>query len=99
MKDNQAKGPTVRTAYAEVQEINRVSYRSLHFTTKIGKKYIPVTAKIIPGMVLPLLVGMNFRDEHVECPAIQRQVNDLDHPRIFFFRNSKAPISKITQNS
>ena len=38
LKDNQAKNPTVRTAYAEVQEINRVSYRSLYFTTKIDKR-------------------------------------------------------------
>jgi hypothetical protein len=77
LTDNQAKSPTVRTAYAEVQEINRVSYRSLYFTTKIGKRHIPVTAKVIPGMVLPLLVGMNFRDDYAESPATQRQVNDL----------------------
>ena len=78
LKDNQGKNPTVRTTYAEVQEINRVSYRSLYFTTKIGKRHIPVMAKVIPGMVLPLLLGMNFRDDHSECPALQRQVNDLN---------------------
>ena len=64
--------------------------------TKIGKKWIPVTAKVIPGIALPLLVGMNFRDGHAECPTMQRQVNDLNNPRIFFFRDSKAPISNIT---
>ena len=96
LKDNQAKSPTLRTEYAEVQEINRASYRSLHSTTKIGKKWIPVTAKVIPGIALPLLVGMNFRDGHAECPIIQRQVNNLNNPRIFFFRDSEAPISNIT---
>ena len=39
---------------------------------------------------------MNFRDDHAECPAIQRQVNEFNHPRIFFFREKKAPASKIT---
>ena len=80
LKDNQAKTPTVRTVYVEVQEliVNRVSYRSLYFPTKIGKRHIPVMAKVIPGMVLPLLLGMNFRDDHSECPALQRQVNDLN---------------------
>ena len=64
--------------------------------TKIGKKWIPVMARVIPGVALLLLVGMNFRDGHAECPTMQRQVNDLNAPRIFFFRDSKAPISNIT---
>ena len=96
LKDNQGKEPTVRRAYAEVQEINRVSYRSLCFITKVGERYIPITAKVIPGMVLPLLVGMDFRDDHAECPALQRQVNDLNHPRIYFFKDKKAPTSRIS---
>jgi len=97
LKDNQVKGPVVQTQYAEVQEINRVSYRSLHSTTKIGKKWIPVTAKVIPGVALPLLVGMNFRDGHAECPTMQRQVNDLNTPRIFYdnFINFIASFRKI----
>ena len=96
LNENQVRSPVVRTEYAEVQEINRVSYRSLHSTTKIGKKWIPVTARVIPGVALPLLVGINFSDGHAECPTMQRQVNDLNAPRIFFFRDSKAPISNIT---
>ena len=41
----------MRTEYAEVQEINRVSYRSMHTTTKVGKKWIPETARVIPGSI------------------------------------------------
>ena len=85
----------MRTEYAEVQETNRDSYRSMH-TTKVDKKWLPVTAKVIPGATLPLLVGMNFRDGHAVCPDMQRQVNNLNAPKIFFFRDSKAPISSIT---
>ena len=85
LKENQGKDPIVRRAYAEVQEIDRVSYRSLCFITKVGERYVPITAQIIPGMVMPLLVGMNFRDNHIECPTIQRQVNELNRPRIYFF--------------
>ena len=85
LKENQVRSPVVRTENAEVQEINRVSYRSSHSMTKIGKKWIPVTARLIPGVALPLLVGMNFRDGHAECPTMQRQVNDINAPRIFFF--------------
>ena len=45
---------------------------------------------------MPLLVGMDFRDGHAECPDQQKKVNDLNAPRIFFFRDSKAPTSSIT---
>ena len=78
----------MRKEYIEVQEIKRVSYRSLHSTTKVNKKWLPVTSWVIPGVVrvaLPLLVGMNFRDGHVECADMQRQVNNLNAPEIFFF--------------
>ena len=37
LKVNQVRSPIVRTEYAEVQEINRVSYKSLHTTTKVGR--------------------------------------------------------------
>ena len=82
----------MRTEYVEVQEINRVSYRSMHTITKVNKKWL-VTARVIPGVALPLLVGMNFREGHQECPDMQRQVNNLNAPKIFFFRDSKALVS------
>ena len=53
------------------QELNRVSYRGMHTTTKVDKKWLPVTARVIPGVALPLLVGMNFRYGHAECPDMQ----------------------------
>ena len=62
LKEDQVRSPVVRKEYVEVQEINMVSYRSMHTTTKINKKWLPVTARLIPGVALPLLVGMNFRD-------------------------------------
>ena len=96
LKENQIRSPVVRTQYAEVQEIDMVSYRSMHTTTKVDKKWLPVTARVIPGVALPLLVGMIFRDGHAECPDQQKKVNDLNAPRIFFFRDSKAPTSSIT---
>ena len=52
----------MQMSYAEVQEINRVLYRSMHTATKVDKKWLPVTARVIPGVAFPLLVGMNFRD-------------------------------------
>ena len=64
LKENQIRGPVVRKEYAEVQDINMISYRSMHTTTKVDKKWLPVTARVIPGVALPLLVGMNFRDGH-----------------------------------
>ena len=56
----------------------------MHTTTKVDKKWLPVTARVIPGLAMPLLVGMNFRDGHTECPDMQRQVNNLNAPKIFF---------------
>lgn len=55
LKENQGKNPVVRRVYAEVQEIDRVSYRSLCIITKVGER--PITAQIIPGLVMPLLVA------------------------------------------
>ena len=81
MKENLLRSPIVRTQYAEVQEIDMVSHRSMHITTKVDKKWLPVTA---------------FRDCHVEDQYMQKKVNDLNAPRIFFFRDSKAPTSSIT---
>ena len=38
LKENQIRSPVVRKEYAEVQEINMVSYRSMHTTTRHTKK-------------------------------------------------------------
>ena len=55
LKENQIRSPVVRTQCAEVQEIDMVSYRSMHTTTKVDKKWLPVKARDIPGVALPLL--------------------------------------------
>ena len=86
LKENQIWSLVVRKEYAEVQEINMVSYRSMHTTTKVDKKWLPVTARVIPGVALPLLVGMNLRDGHAEDPDMQKKVNNLNTPKIFIFR-------------
>ena len=70
LKEHQRSEPAaVRRQYTEVQDIDRVSYRSLYHTTRIGDRYIPIVARIIPGIVLPLLTGREFRDDHAESPA------------------------------
>ena len=38
----------IGTEYVEVQEIDKVSYRSMHTVIKLGKKWLPVTAQVIP---------------------------------------------------
>ena len=58
LKENQIRSPVVRTQYAEVQEIDMVSYRSMHTTTKVDKKWLPVMARVIPGVALPLPSNM-----------------------------------------
>ena len=45
--------------------------RSMHTVTKVDKKWLPVTARVIPGISLPLLMGMNFKDGHAEDPLCQ----------------------------
>ena len=88
-KENQIRGPVVRKEYVEVQDIDWVSYKSMHTTTRVDKKWLPVTARVIPGVALPLLVGMNFRDGHAECPDMQRQVNISSRiPGIFQIPNN-----------
>ena len=96
LQENQGKDPVVRRAYAEVQEIDRVSYRSLCIITKVGERHVPITAQTIPGLVMPLLVGMDFRDNHIVCPTLQRQVNELNSPRIYFFKDKQAPTSRMS---
>ena len=87
----QTRKPIVRRQYSEVQDIDQISYRSLTHNTRIGDRYIPIVAKIIPGTALPLLIlmGRDFRDDHAESPAQQKQVNELNHPRIYFFKREK----------
>ena len=85
----QSSDPVVRRQYFEVQDIDQISYRSLTHNTRIGDRYIPIVARIIPGTALPLLTGRDFRDDHAVSPAQQKQVNELNHPRVYFFRREK----------
>ena len=71
---NQAQNPVVRTEYIEVHKIGQVSYRSMHTVIKIGKRWIPIIARIIPGVSIPLLMGMNYKDGHAEDPDTQRKL-------------------------
>ena len=71
----QTRKPLVRRQYAEVHDVDQISYRSLTHNTRIGDRYIPIVARIIPGIALPLLMGRDFRDDHAETPAQQKQVN------------------------
>ena len=64
----------------------------------MGERHLPITAHIIPGVALPLLVGRDFRDTHIECPTLQKQVNELNSPRIYFFKDKKAPTARMTLN-
>ena len=75
----------------EVQEINKVSYKSMYTVTKVDKKWLPVTARVIPGISLPLFLGMNFKDGHAEDPDMQRKLSNLNAPKIFFFKDNKVP--------
>ena len=91
LKEHQSSEPAVRRQYFEVQDIDQISYRSLYHTTRIGDRYIPIVVRIIPGIVLPLLTGRDFRDDHAESPAQQRQVNELNHPQVYFSGEIKLP--------
>ena len=63
----------------------------MHTVIKLGKKWLPVTARVIPGGTLPLLMGMNFKDGHAEDPDMQRKLSSLNTPKIFFFKDNKVP--------
>ena len=89
-------GKYIRRQYSEVQDIDQISYRSLTHNTRIGDRYIPIVAKIIPGTALPLLMGRDFRDDHAESPAQQKQVNELNHPRVYFFKREKTSKPRLT---
>ena len=92
----QTRKPLVRRQYTEVHDIDQVSYRSLTHNTRIGDKYIPIVARIIPGIELPLIMGRDFRDDHAETPVQQKQVNELNHPRIYFFKRDKTSKPRLT---
>ena len=92
----QTRKPLVRRQYTEVHDVDQISYRSLTHNTRIGDRYIPIVAKIIPGIALPLLMGRDFRDDHAETPAQQKQVNELNHPRIYFFKRDKTSKPRLT---
>jgi len=92
----QTRKPLVRRQYTEVHDVDQISYRSLTHNTRIGDRYIPIVARIIPGIALPLLMGRDFRDDHAETPAQQKQVNELNHPRIYFFKRGKTSKPRLT---
>ena len=94
LKVNQVRCPVIRTEYVEVQEINKVSYKSMHTVTKVDKKWLPVTERVIPGISLPLLLGMNFKDGHAEDPDMQRKLSNT--PKIIFFKDNKVPNPNVT---
>ena len=62
----------------------------------MGERHLTITAHIIPGVALPLLVGRDFKDTHIECPTLQKQVNELNSPRIFFFKDKKVTKARMT---
>ena len=41
-------------------------------------------------------MGRDFRDDHAESPAQQKQVNELNHPRIYFFKREKTSKPRLT---
>ena len=87
---HQSNTPVVRTEYVKVQDIDQVSYRSLHKVIKVGKNWIPINAHIIPGVSIPLLIGMNYKDFHAEDPDTQRKINGLNTNKIFFLQDHKS---------
>ena len=50
---HQARSPVIRTEYVEVQEIGKLSYRSMHTVIKVGKNWLPIIARFIPGVSVP----------------------------------------------
>ena len=86
---HQGNTPVVRTKYIEVQDLDLVFYRSLYMVIKVGTKWIPIVARIIPGISIPLLIGMNYKDT-------QRKVNALKTKKIFFFQDNKSTTTSLT---
>ena len=64
--------------------------------TQTTQKGLPVTANVIPGISLRLLMGMNFKDGHGEDPYMQRKLSNLNTPKIFFFKDNKVPNPNVT---
>ena len=81
---HQAQTPVIHTEYVEVLKIGQVSYRSMHMVIKVGKRWLPIIARIIPGVSIPLLMGMTYKDGHVEDPDTQRKLGKFNTPKIFF---------------
>ena len=86
----------MRTEYAEVKDLDLVSYRSLYTVIKVGTKWIPIVACIVPGISIPLLIGMNYKDAHAEDPETQQKVNTMNTQNIFFFLDNKSTTTNLT---
>ena len=93
---HQDEAPVVRTEYCELETLGLTSYKSLHTVIKVGKQVLPIVARIIPGMNVPLMLGNYYRDLHAEDPDTQRKVNAVKHKKIFFLRDTKATKPKLT---
>ena len=63
---------------------------------KVGTKTIPIVACIVPGISIPLLIGMNYKDPHAEHSETQRKVNVMNTKKIFFFRDNKSTTTNLT---
>ena len=93
---NQGNTPVVRTKYVEVQDLDLVSHRILHTVIKVGTNWIPIVAHIIPGIRIPLLIGMNYKDSHAKDPDTQCKVNALSTKKIFFLWDNKSITTNLT---
>ena len=62
---------------------------------KVGKKWIPIIARIIQG-VIPVLMGINYKDCNAEDPNTQHKLGKLNIPKIFFLRGKEAPTPNVT---
>ena len=68
----------------------------MHAVIKVGKNWLPIITRVIPGVSVPLLMGMNYKDGHAEDPDTQHKLGNLNTPRIFFFKDNKAPYPNVT---
>ena len=86
----------VRTEYCELETLGLTSNRSLHTVIKVGEQVLPIVARIIPGMIVPLVLGNNYRDSHAEDPDTQRKVNAMKYKKIFFLLDKTAAKPNLT---
>ena len=68
----------------------------MHTVIKVGKNWLSITARVIPGVTIPLLMGMNYKDGHAEDPDMQHKQVNLNTPKVFFFKDNKAPNPNVT---